>query len=915
MRLLVTTTFPPALGGIESTLWSLARCLSPGVTVLTQPTPGDRAFDSSQPFRVLRRPFYERRHYPTWWGLKSTLLDLCRRDPPQQVIFGHYGPYAVVADQLKALGIPSVVYCHGLDALAYTATAGHRWLLRRILRSLTVVVANSAWTARQLEPYVPAWRVAVVHPPVEPDSCPASPPADAPHLLSVGRLVPIKGYDVALAAVARLTKDFPEIRYTIIGDGPEEENLRSQIARLELTDHVTLKSSRTTREWCQDLQASAALVQPSRSILHPTFIQEESWGLAALQAGAAGRPVVATAVGGVPEAVIDGQTGLLVPPDDPVSLAQAISRLLNDPELRQGLGRAARERCRRDYRPESFAERWRAVVEKPHPPPKVSVCIPAWNAGATLADCLASVTAQDYPNLEWIVADDGSTDATPAIATRDPRVRLVRTEHLGAAAARNRAAAVATGDFLYFSDADCLHQPSAISTLMRALQNHPEAAFAYASFRLGWKLFRLGPYDRWRLRWRNYIPTRALIRREGFPGFDEGLRRLQDWDLWLTLDERGQPGIWVNEVLYQSAARARTISSGWFPKALYRFPRLADWLSRGAGLTLRQAEAIVRAKHPSRQNSLPPLRTVCPNCRGPLNGPPLRCPNCSTVYPDEHGVPVLIHPAWRDPFKEQEIAAHAPVSHWQPDQVTGRDAYFHRHFRKALEQLPPSSRILEVACGERPDTLELVPKGFPVVATDLAPARVARARDRAHRLGLDRRMTFLTADAEHLPFANSVYDAAVVAASFHHFPHPRNALHELRRVVRPGGLVILALEPQRWPYQTLWPLFRPLQRWFRLLQPAVVHSIGDDTTSGFSSAELKALCRNEGLTILELRRVKCLTEVADQLARLIGKFRGRLIEQAPVWLRRGLEPFDLALEHLPGARALFWHWTLIARVP
>lgn len=909
--LLVTRNFPPTSGGVERVCADLADARQAAVTVLTEPTPHPGA---AAPYEVIRRPFFTPGRYPTWLPLARAIVRLARDRRVDLVVFGHYAPYAIAGRWLARSGIPYAVYCHGFDALAYTQRAVHRSLLRQVLAGAATVFVNSRWTGRQLEPYVAPWRQAVLYPGVDIPAV-AAPPANGQELLAVGRFVRIKGYDVAIEALLAVREQFPGAHLSLVGDGPERPALHGLVQRRGLQNAVTFTGALAPRAWRPLLERAALVLQPSRSIRHRTFVQEESFGLAALEAAAAGRTVVATAVGGVPEVVSDGLTGRLVPPDDPRALADAINALLADSALTQRLADQARRRAAERFSRALFQERVAELIDGPNQPPLVSVCIPAYNASRTLAATLDSLARQSYRPLEVIVADDGSTDGT-ADAARRAGVRVVQGHHRGASAARNAAAQAARGQLLFFSDADCRYVPEAMATLVAALRHHPEAAFAYSSLTLGGKTWRLQPYDAWALAERNFIPTMALIRRADFLGFDERLPRLQDWDLWLRLAERGRGGVWVDRILYRSEPRGGVISGTWFPKALYRFPRIADRLSRGAGLTLRAAEALVRERHPARSPRVGHPAVVCPRCRGALRAERggWTCSSCGGRYTSQQNVAVLIDRVGLGGFKADEIRAHTPVLAWRRDAAATRSADYHEFPRRALRSLPSGSRLLEVACGERPDLLELARAGYFVTVTDIAPARVERALRTVRRLGLGDRVHGAAADGEQLPFADAAFDAAYVAASFHHFPDPRRALHELRRVVRPGGFVILALEPQRWPYQTVFRWLAPVKRLLRRRRPYVEHSPGDDTTEGFTAAELHALARNEGLTVVALRPAKVVRELADQCARLLGKCLGRTWD-APAAVHRLLQPADWLLERLPGTRALAWHWTLITRVP
>lgn len=228
---------------------------------------------------------------------------------------------------------------------------------------------------------------------------------------------------------------------------------------------------------------------------------------------------------------------------------------------------------------------------------RVSVIIPCYNHASSIGKCLASVFAQTYPDIETIVVDDGSSDGLDAaLAPYRGRFRLVRQENRGGPAARNRGFRESSGELVLFSDADIVWEKDAFAALAEALEAHPEAAYAYGSMRFGWKAFRLGPFDAARLKRHNYIPTGALIRRAKFPGFDEALKRFQDWDLWLTMLERGDVGVWVPRMLCRVRIKRGGISS-WLPKAVYRVPWARLGWKPARVRAYEQASAVIKRKH------------------------------------------------------------------------------------------------------------------------------------------------------------------------------------------------------------------------------------------------------------------------------------------------------------------------------
>lgn len=225
----------------------------------------------------------------------------------------------------------------------------------------------------------------------------------------------------------------------------------------------------------------------------------------------------------------------------------------------------------------------------------ISVVIPVFNDVRVLRRCLASVAEQTARDVEVIVVDDGSHPPIPSTPDAYPPVpfpmRFLHQEHAGAAAARNTGAAVADGEYLLFCDADIVLIPDALATLRSALEAHPEASYAYPSFRFGWKRFASFPFDAERLRRMPYIHTTALLRRAHFPGFDASLPRFQDWDLWLTLLAASRTGLHVPAELF-AIRRMRGTMSRWVPSFAHRLPwKIARVRAYDA------AAARIRAKH------------------------------------------------------------------------------------------------------------------------------------------------------------------------------------------------------------------------------------------------------------------------------------------------------------------------------
>ena len=162
-------------------------------------------------------------------------------------------------------------------------------------------------------------------------------------LLSVGRLVARKGHSEVLRAIAILSKKFMELRYVVVGDGPEKAALEKQVGQqLGLDDQVSFVGEVDDASLANWYRRADLFVMPSQHL--PSLREVEGFGIVYLEASAFGLPVVATRSGGIPEAVLHDHTGLLVDPSDPEDLTIKLQRLISDPDLRLRLGRDGRKR-------------------------------------------------------------------------------------------------------------------------------------------------------------------------------------------------------------------------------------------------------------------------------------------------------------------------------------------------------------------------------------------------------------------------------------------------------------------------------------------------------------------------------------------------------------------------------------------
>ncbi|MBI4812131.1 glycosyltransferase family 2 protein [Candidatus Falkowbacteria bacterium] len=224
----------------------------------------------------------------------------------------------------------------------------------------------------------------------------------------------------------------------------------------------------------------------------------------------------------------------------------------------------------------------------------ISIIIPVYNQADKIGKCLDSILNQTYRDYEVIIVNDGSEDNLELgirnYELRIKNLKIVDQENKGAPAARNAGFKLSKGDFLFFCDADAQLASDALEIMVKTLKDNPRASYAYSSFLWGRKKFNSWPFDAVKLRHTPYIHTMALIKREHFPGWDESIKKFQDWDLWLTMLKQGHSGVWIDKILFK-VATGGTISS-WLPSFAYKLLPFLPQVKR-----YKKAMEIIKKKH------------------------------------------------------------------------------------------------------------------------------------------------------------------------------------------------------------------------------------------------------------------------------------------------------------------------------
>ena len=372
------SAFYPHFGGVEEACRHLA--LEYGrrghkAHVITTRHPADLpAQETTQGVEVWRFPFEMPRARPA--GLArfagafpaerravADLLRSLRTDVVHVQCVGPNGFYALWAAQDAK--VPLVVTTQGertMDAgQLYQKSLAANWTLKRLLRRADYVTACSQQTLDDAKVFAGpkvAENRAVYNgidlSEFDADTTPYVHPR--PYLLGIGRVVPQKGFDLLIDAYARLTYRLPGAPDLIIaGDGPERERLGAQAEALGLSERVHLIGRADRPQAVRLFHGCEFFVLPSR---------QEPQGIVSLEAMACAKPIVAARVGGVPEIVLGGETGLLFPGGDAVALANTLETMLADPDRAAVMGRAGRARAEAHFTWQRIADQYFEIYDQ-----------------------------------------------------------------------------------------------------------------------------------------------------------------------------------------------------------------------------------------------------------------------------------------------------------------------------------------------------------------------------------------------------------------------------------------------------------------------------------------------------------------------------------------------------------------------
>jgi phosphatidylinositol alpha-1,6-mannosyltransferase len=362
-HVLLAYDFPPIGGGLSRWMGELARHYPPGTLVVsTGQSENSDDVDMELPNRVDRVSVQARR-LRTIQGLllwSRRVSSLCRSLSPGFVWCGNIKPAAYPANWARErTGVPYGIIVHGTDLLLLQHQAHQSGLKRKVARTLiqpaSVIVANSHYTrdlcltvCREIGVELDPGMVRVVPLGTDPAHFRPGVATDEVRtryglrngrwMLTVARLTSHKGIDTGLRALAELAPSHPDLRYAVVGAGKRHAELEALAAELEVGDKVRF----LTHVPDDDLPGIYNLADVYLGVSRLADSSVEGFGISLVEASACAVPVIGGRSGGIPDAVREGETGLLVDPTDPQAVARAVDAVLSNPSLAGKLGGGGR---------------------------------------------------------------------------------------------------------------------------------------------------------------------------------------------------------------------------------------------------------------------------------------------------------------------------------------------------------------------------------------------------------------------------------------------------------------------------------------------------------------------------------------------------------------------------------------------
>ncbi|MFC2149797.1 glycosyltransferase family 4 protein [Candidatus Auribacterota bacterium] len=375
--LLISMDFPPHKDGITTLSEQLAVRLHNNTDpfyVIGPSARGDKEYDSKQPFKIYRSPLYDY-GYLKLLPLLFIVPYVVYKHNIDKIIatnIGYGGLLAWVLQKFKKLDY--IVTAQGYEFQKFVNNRIIKSVYTRIYRNAKAIISCSNYVKKKLVDFGVADNIILtVYPAVDTGRFkPKDVPADFINkyalkdkriILSVSRLISRKGHDKVIEALPVIKKECPDILYIIIGKGPQKDHLEELARRNDVAGNIFFAGEIPDDDLVMFYNLCDLFVMPSRETENDGHI--EGFGIVFIEANACRKPVVGGRSGGVPEAVIDGKTGLLANPLDPSDIADKIIRILKDRKYARELADNGYSFVRDRFSWDFYADRFKNIIYSP----------------------------------------------------------------------------------------------------------------------------------------------------------------------------------------------------------------------------------------------------------------------------------------------------------------------------------------------------------------------------------------------------------------------------------------------------------------------------------------------------------------------------------------------------------------------
>ncbi|MCH1512491.1 MAG: glycosyltransferase family 4 protein [Acidimicrobiales bacterium] len=368
-HLLVTNDYPPKVGGIQSYLWEIYRRLPQDeVVVFTTPHPDSATFDSEQRHKIIRSK--QRLLLPTK-RVANQILSIVEAEKIDFIMYDPAVPVGILGPRLK---IPYGVILHGAEVTIPGRIPVARTFIANVLRKAKAVITAGDYSTQEAERAARQdLPVAVIPPGVDIDKFHPLERAQRDEvrrrygfdendevILALSRLVPRKGIDVLISAVAKLAKDRPQVHLLIAGTGRDRSRLTQRAKRkrapVTFLDHVP----------AEEIPHLYGMADVFGMICRVRWggLEQEGFGIVFLEAAACGIPQIAGRSGGADEAVVNGETGIVInEPKNVNAVVEALEQILSNPEKRSSMSHESRERAVKNFSYDLLASQYYRALE------------------------------------------------------------------------------------------------------------------------------------------------------------------------------------------------------------------------------------------------------------------------------------------------------------------------------------------------------------------------------------------------------------------------------------------------------------------------------------------------------------------------------------------------------------------------